>query len=622
MPAVPTQLNWLRPLAMLGSFGIILGLLFWMQAVLIPIALAILLTFLLSPLVILLQRRGFNRVLVVVLVVLLAFALLAGLGWLIAHQVTSLVDSFPQYEQNLSKKIAALQVDKGGFIDKLQAIVVRTTRLVEKKESATAIAPEMQPDPLPVKIIQESPFQLSSIWSVLGPILEPFAAFGLAIVLVMFMLLKREDLRDRMISLVGHGHLTLTTKALDEAGERISRYLLMQLLINGTYGLAVAIGLYFIGVPYALLWGFFATVFRYIPYLGPWLAALLPIGLSLLVYEGWTEPFMVIGLFGALELLSNMIMEPWLYGRGIGVSATATLVMIAFWTWLWGPIGLVLATPLTVCLVVLGKYVPFLKFFDTLLGDQPPFEAHIGYYQRLLAKDHDEALDIAEEYLKDHSLEETYDRLILPALLYAERDIDNAHLNEEDQRFVLKATREIVEELPTLQAQIKAKSQSADETSEAPADSASKIVILGCPARDETDGVALLMLKEVLDSNRYEVTVTAAMLAAEVVQLVEDTKPAILCIAAPPPGGQAHTRLLCLRLRSRFPDLKIVVGRWGLDQDLENKRQQLLSAGADQFGTTLQETRNQIETLAQLVAAPRPQAAAPQTDSDKVAAST
>jgi hypothetical protein len=410
------------------------------------------------------------------------------------------------------------------------------------------------------------------------------------------MLIGREDLRDRVISLVGRGRLTVTTKALDEAGERISRYLLMQLAINGSYGAAVAIGLYFIGLPYALTWGFFAAVFRYLPYVGAWLAALLPIGLSLLVAESWSTPLLIVGLFLALELVSNMIIEPYLYGRRVGVSETATLIMVAFWTWLWGPIGLVLATPLTVCLVLLGKYVPFLKFFDTLLGDQPALEPHVGYYQRLLARDQDEASEIAGNQLKTSSLAQTYDGLLIPALAYARRDRDNDSLDEDDQRFVLEATRETVEELSTLQAKAAAKAAQAE--SEPPASrkpEAAKVGILGCPARDETDEVGLLMLKELLDSERCELTLTtAALLASEVLALVEEKRPALLCIGALPPGGVAHVRLLCMRLRARFPDLKIFVGRWGLRGSADKIRDQLIAAGADEVATTLEETRDQV----------------------------
>jgi predicted PurR-regulated permease PerM len=249
-----------------------------------------------------------------------------------------------------------------------------------------------------------------------GPLLGPFAAGGLIIVLVIFMLINREDMRNRLIALIGHGQLTATTHALEEASDRISRYLLMQLILNGAFGIAVSLGLLLIGVPYAPLWGFFAAVLRYIPYLGSWLSALLPIAMSLLVSDSWTQPILIAVLFLALELPINLFVEPWLYGRRTGVSEAALLVAVAFWAWLWGPVGLILASPLTACLVVLGKYVPALSFFNTLLGDRPVLDPPIRYYQRLLARDHDEAVEIAEEQSKNSSVEAVYDQVLVPAL--------------------------------------------------------------------------------------------------------------------------------------------------------------------------------------------------------------
>lgn len=601
MAASATSPNWFRPFVVLGSLAIVLGLLYWAQAVLIPLALAALLTFLLAPVVTALQRRGLGRVPAVALVVTLAFALIAGIGWLMASQIASLVDSFPQYEQNITQKIASLRTaGENSFIDKLEVIAQRITQDIKAQPS------EGEQLALPVRVVEEGgPFSLTQLWSVLAPVLEPFASFGLAVVLLIFMLIKREDLRDRLISLVGHGRLTFTTKALDEAGQRISRFLLLQLIINGSFGLTVAIGLFLIGVPYAFLWGFLSGTLRYIPYIGPWVAALAPLALSLLVFDNWTQPLMVVGLILVLELVSNMIMEPWLYGRGVGVSEAAQLIMIAFWTWLWGPFGLLLAVPLTVCLVVLGKYVPALKFFDTLLGDQPALEAQLGYYQRLLARDQDEAADIAEEHLQAHTLSVTFDELLIPALTYAKRDAANDQLSEDEERYVASATQDVAEELAVFHRKQGAQASEADV-------GVSPVTVLGCPARDEADEAALSLLQELLPSTRCQlVATTADLLTSEVLALVEEKRPALLCIAALPPGGLAPTRLLCIRLRARFPQLKIVVGRWGLKGNVEKNSERLLSAGADKFGTSLAETRDQILSLLPQLPQAQPPAPAP-----------
>jgi predicted PurR-regulated permease PerM len=442
IPSLP--LSALRPFVLLASVAIVLYLLFWLQPVLIPLALAVLLTFVLSPIVTFLHRHRVPRLVAVAVVVVAAFAVIVGIGWVVARQVNSLVDSYPRYENNLKNRIAELQAGEVSFVTKVRRAMTRITRQIEETKPAApspgTAAEGKAETPTPVTVVPGSGTgEIASAWSTYGPFLQPLGGLALSLVLVVFMLIGREDLRDRLISLVGHGGLTLTTKALDEAGERISRYLLMQLAVNGSYGAAVAIGLYFIGLPYAVMWGFFAAVLRYVPYLGAWLAALLPLGLSLLVAESWTPPLLIVGLFLTLELISNMIVEPWLYGRGVGVSETATLVMVAFWTFLWGPMGLLLATPLTVCLVVAGKYVPFLKFFDTLLGDQPALEPHVGFYQRLLARDQDEASEIAASHLQTHTLEQTYGSVLIPALVSAKRDRDADGLDEDDRRLVVAA---------------------------------------------------------------------------------------------------------------------------------------------------------------------------------------
>lgn len=594
MPVIPSPP---RGLVVVASFGITLWLLSWLAAILIPIALAILFTFLLSPLVTILQRRQLARVAAVVLVVIASFCIVAGTAWLIARQVTDLVDTYPQFEQNLNAKLEVLQNSQGGFIDKLQLMQERLARQLQKKKYPPVADPGTQP--LPVTVIEDSsPFQLSRLWSILGPAVEPFAAAGLTVVLLIFMLIRREDLRDRAISLVGRGRLTLTTKALDEAGERISRYLLTQLGINGGYGIAVAVGLLLIGVPYALLWGSIAAVLRYIPYLGAWLAALLPLGLAVLTSQTWTMPLLVVGWFLVLELATNMVVEPMLYGKGTGVSETATLVMVAFWAWLWGPIGLVLAAPLTVCLVVLGKYVPALSFFDTLLGDQPAIEPPLGHYQRLLARDQDEASDIAQEHFKGHSLVQTFDALLVPALVWAKLDLERAALTQDDQRFVIAAIRDTVEDLamPREKAKPIAGALIGDDV----ADNAVRLRVLGCAAQDSTDEAALLMMKELLTTNCYDVSLmSSASLAAEVAEHADKVQAEVICIAAVPPGGIAQARLLCLRLRTRSPQVKILVGRWGMTGDAEKVRDQLRAAGADEVATTLEDTVAQLAALRQ-----------------------
>ena len=433
----------------LASFVLVVACLYWGRVVLIPVALAILLTFLLNPVVSMLQRLGLGRTPPVILIVVLAFVILGGIGWAVTGQLATLANELPQYTSNLKHKIADLRgAGQGGIVEKLQRTVEELLDELQKTDSRRQDSPLAPDSEKPVLVTVQAP---SVLWQ-LPTLLEPLATAGLVLVLVIFMLLKHADLRNRLIALAGYGQMTLATKALDEAAQRISRYLLMQSLINGSFGIAVGLGLYLIGVPYAILWGFLAAALRFIPYVGPAVSALLPTALSLAVFPGWLQPFLVVGLIVLLELASNMVMEPLLYGQSAGVSAVALMVAIAFWTSLWGPVGLLLATPLTVCLGVLGKYVPQLKFVGVLIGEEPPLETHTSYYQRLIAKDDDEAAELVDEYLQTHTLDEVYDDLLLPALTSAKRDRGQDALTDEDVQFVVQATRAIVEDLGVRQS--------------------------------------------------------------------------------------------------------------------------------------------------------------------------
>ncbi|HET9483221.1 MAG TPA: AI-2E family transporter [Xanthomonadales bacterium] len=613
-----------RTLPILLGLAIVLGFLYWARVVLIPVALAILLTFLLAPAVTWLQRRGLGRALAVVIVTLIAIGAAVLVAWSVTRQITSLVDTYPRYEQNINSKIASLRArGREGLVDKVQVVAQRIANQVEQAPITPAPEPRAGAPPQPVKIVaDEGPFGLSAIWSVAGPMLEPLANAGLVLVLMIFMLIHREDLRDRVIAMVGLVQLGETTRAFDDAGERISRYLLMQLLVNVGFGIAVALGLWAIGVPYAPLWGFFAALLRYIPYLGPWLAALLPIAMSLLISRDWSTALMVVALFGALELVTNMAIEPVVYGRGIGVSQAALLVSVAFWTWFWGPVGLVLASPLTVCLVVLGKHVPFLRFFETMLGDRPALEPPIRYYQRLLARDQDEAAELAEELAGTMPLAQLYDTILLPALTMARTDARAGKLDTEVQDFVVSATRQIAEELgrrarvagakqlakddrrDAKDAKVEARAAAARNEPVLPAPEpevvGAPVRLLAAPVRDATDEVAATMLRELLDPLRYTwIGATADHLASDVVALVAREAPDVLCVASVPPGGLAQAKYVCLRARAGFPELPIVAARWGLRDDaVEKDRAQLAAAGANELHVTLSQTVAQLAQVA------------------------
>ncbi|MGH7322501.1 MAG: AI-2E family transporter [Candidatus Rokuibacteriota bacterium] len=587
--ALNAALRGLRPLLILSGFLLVVACLRWGKPVLMPLALSILLTFMLAPAVDLGRRLGLGRVGSVILVVSLAIAVLTTVAWGLALQLSSLAHDLPQYTDNIKQKIADLRaMGKGGALEKIQGTAKEVAEEINKDDEPAKPVAEK---PVPVVVEGEKTGPLDLPVS-LGTLLGVLSSVGLVIILVTFMLLERAELRNRLIRVIGHGRLTTTTKALDDAGERITRYLLMQSVVNWSFGAAIGLGLLLIGLPYAMIWGALAAVLRYVPYVGPWVAALPPIVLSLVAFQGWQWPLAVVGLFVVAELVSNNVMEPWLYGTSVGVSPFALLVAIAFWTWLWGPMGLVLSGPLTVCLVVLGKYVPEMHFIQVLMGDAPALEADVAYYQRLLARDQDEAGEIVEAYVKEHGREGVYDAVLVPALTCLRRDREHERLTEEDEQFGLRATREILEAMAP---------PATEGAAVEPhfARSAQQTAIIGCSAQDEADELAMLMLRQLLEATHVEIQVLSAeMLAAEAVAEVEVQRAKVVCIAAVPPGGLTQSRYLCKRLRQRFPDLRILVGRWGLAGNLEENQTLLAAAGADAVATSLLESRDQlIQTL-------------------------
>jgi predicted PurR-regulated permease PerM len=494
-----------------------------------------------------------------------------------------LANDLPRYRSNIRQKIADIRVfQRGGSIEKVQETVKDVAKEIRKDERGRP----GEREPLPVVATEVPGSQVAR----LATFAEGAATIGFVLVLVVFMLIERQELRNRLIRLFGHGRITITTKALDDATAGIIRYLLMQSLVNTGFGIAVGIGLAVIGVPYALLFGVLAALLRFIPYVGTWMAALLPILLSLAVFEGWTKPLLVIAVFAVLEPFIYAVVEPVLYGHSIGVSQTALLVAVAFWTWLWGPLGLILATPLTVCLVVLGKYVPDLDFIFTLVGDRPALSADVAYYQRLLALDREEAAEIVGGELSARGAARLYDEILIPALNYARRDMDRGTLTHEQFAFAVQTTRELVDELV------------------APATPAAAVMrgrVLGCPGRDEADEVALRMLADLLAPAGVTLEIVSAdVLTAEVVAHAEQARPACVCIAALPPGGLPHTRYLLKRLRARFPDGCVVVGRWGVGGGPGDDVTPLVASGATRVAATLAATRDHVLELIPVVTAP------------------
>ena len=434
-------LKSVKPWVTFAGGVLVVAVLYWAQAVLVPFALAILLTFVLTPPVAWLQR-WVGRAPAVLLVATLVFVALGLAGWGLTWQMDHLIEDLPGYRANIRTKIADVRLaGRGSAVEKLQEMLEGIKTDLETSEAPKGTVPR----PFLVTSNQVTGF-LGLAW--LGPVVGPLSTAGFVAVMVIFMLLERRDLRDRLIGLIGHGQLATTTKAFDEAGSRVSRQLLMQSLVSLLYGIAVLVGLYVLHVPYPLVWATLGAAFRFVPYVGPVLGAGAPILVSLAALEGWTGPFIVLAMFAVLELFTNLVLETVLYAGAVGVSQVVLLVSVAFWTWLWGPLGLLMAAPLTVCLVVLGKHVPGLEFVGLLMDDTPALAPEYGYYQRLVARDQSEAAELIDSHIKTGPPASVYDALLLPALSYAERDRLEHRLSWEEEAAVIDATRELIRTQP------------------------------------------------------------------------------------------------------------------------------------------------------------------------------
>ena len=583
--------------AMVGAIVVVVGALYVGSDILIPLALAILLSFMLRPVVIRLQRFGLGRIPAVLAVVLLLFVALLGLGAIVANQVVNLADNLPRYEWNLRTKIRDLRtaIPSGGVVERTSDMLrdlgeelgkATTPTEGETKSEGAAAAPE----PVLVRIQQPEASPLQTLREVGGPLVAPIATAGLVVVFVIFMLLQREDLRDRILRLVGASDVARATEAMDDAAKRISRYLLMQLIINVLYGIPVGIGLYFLGVPNPILWGLFATVLRFVPYLGPVIAALVPIALSFAVAPGWTTPLLTIALFVTLELFSNNVLEPWLYGSSTGLSPVAVLVAAVFWTTLWGPVGLLLSTPLTVCLVVLGRHVPRLGFFHVLLGEEPALAPELKFYQRLLARDPDEATELAEEYLEDESLDKLYDAVIMPALGLAEQDRLRGSLDRATVQGIAEDMIGVIEELAEDEERV------PDEVA---ARDAGAILCIG--PRNGLDEAAAAMLARLLRQGGLgAATLSRDAVTGRNLARLERQGVALICLSYVNPAATQHAHRLTRRLRQHFgPEVRIMVGLWAARPAAEAREELLQAVGADLLATSLGQAVRQIAEGAQ-----------------------
>ena len=583
------------------------------KEILIPIALAALITFLLAPLVGWLER-WIGRIAAVLLVVLMLFSVAAGAGWMLTRQVIDLAAKLPDYQANIATKMHALRMPAGGTyarftksIEQLQKELSAPSSTPAENAASRSSPNDLTPSaakpaqsPVAVRVIDSESHLTRVAETALSGLLTPLGTAGLVLLLVIFMLLKREDLRGRLIRLIGQGRISVTTRAMDDAGSRVARYLTMQLLVNVVYGTCVAVGLYFIGVPNAALWGVLSAILRFIPYIGPWIGAALPLFLSLAVSTSWLGPLLTLGMFLALELINANAVEPWLYGSSTGVSSIALIVAAVFWTWLWGPLGLVLSTPLTVCLAVMGRHVPKLEFLSVLLSEERALTPDEECYHRLLAGGFDDASDLAENYLRENSLTALYDAVLIPVVTAAETDAQRDALQPEERTAVLQNVQDVIEDFGTLplpESKVEADIAVAEQTPEAAIAPTCRVLCL--PARALRDEIAGAMLTQLLRQQGFEAENAPAELASSaLVDLAEKTTPEAVCVSVVAPSTSIQARHLTAKLRARLPDLKIVVGFWGATEKLADAAQRLRASGADEVVTSLAEAVVQLAKFA------------------------
>lgn len=573
--------------------AIAVAALYFGRDILVPLALATLLVFVLTPPLQWLRRQGLPKVVAVVLVTTAAALGIGGVMVVVGGQLVQLAEGLPGYQANIKSKLADLRAGLPGTgllsrvsetIDAIGNDLRGTTEQPPSESPSQSQSGQPEQKPIPVTITSAPLKPLEMLETYIGPLLTPLATAALVVLFVIFILIEREELRDRFIALVSAGNVQRSTEAIMDAADRVSRYLLMQLIVNASYGIAIGAGLWLIGVPNAVLWGILAGTLRFIPYLGPWLAAIMPILLAFASAPGWTMVLLAAGLFVVMELVSNNIMEPLLYGSTTGLSSFAIILAAIFWTLLWGPIGLLLATPLTVCLVVVGRYVPRLEFLDLLLGSAPVLSPAERLYQRLLSGNGAEALDLAEKVLQTESTAAFIEQVALPALRLAEHDRVRG-ANAVLRRNVADGIASLVEEIG-LDSDVEMK----------PASPRSRLRVICVGGRTELDASAATLLAAHLEGEGHHAEAKAPVAISPGVLPQLDAAGAdyiALCYLERRPAR--HARMTCRRLRRQQPHVGLLVCCFNLDGEEAAAGLEAELAGKGRVATSIASVDRQLD---------------------------
>ncbi|MBX3378803.1 MAG: AI-2E family transporter [Phycisphaeraceae bacterium] len=561
---------------------LIAAVLYFAREVLVPIALAVFVAFVLAPIVRQLERLRVPRVLAVALTVGTATVGIGVLGWLVEQQAVEVATNLHDYRANIVNKLAILRPSKHSALGKagtaIQELGKEIAKPVTESPTATGLPAESSLEPIGVRVVEDPTPPITYARDILGPVLSRLATVVMVVVFAIFMLLRREDLRNRLIRLIGEREMHITTPAFDDAAQRLSRYLLAQSILNAGVGGVVGVGLFLLGVPNAPLWGFLIAILRFVPYVGTWIGAAFPILISIAIFDGWRQPLLVAGLVIGVEIVGGSFVEPMLVGSGTGLSPLAVLTSAIFWAWLWGPFGLILSTPITVCLSVLGKHVPRLSFLNVLLGDEPVLTPETRFYQRLLAGDQEESTRIVEEFAKGKSSVEVYGLLLIPALRLAEFDRHRGELDETQEQAVRETLTAIIDDIG---------SQNPDRDA---SEAFERVPVVCVPARDAADELSARMLEKLLIEQGIRAeTHSSRHSPRELLEQLAKLPPSVLCICALPPNALLHTRVLWQQLRLRCPEHRIVIGLWDDKIDMASVRERLGRIPSESIATTMKQ---------------------------------
>lgn len=556
--------------------------LYFAQTIVIPLTLAALLTFLLSPLVTRLEK-WIGRVVSILLIVIVVFSTIGFAGYVFIVQLIQFGSNFQRYNENIQKKLHAFQLPQWEIINRLGYTLgnLKADLFGESK----AVDMHTKVSPTDVKLIDLSSNFTNIVEWFSGSFFNVLGSTGIVILLVIFMLLNREDIRSRIIKLMGQHRISSTTSTMDDASERVYDYLSRLFIVNIGFGICVSTGLYLIGIPNAILWGCFAGILRFIPYIGSWIAAIIPIAISFIITDTWSVPLLTISFFIALEVMTAYVIEPFYYGVGTGVSSFALIFAAIFWTWLWGSIGLLLSTPLTVCLVVIGQHMTNMKFLSVLLSQEQALTDTEECYHRLLSFDSSESMDVVDAYLKKNSLISLYDSVLIPIITQTEIDFHLDLIDAEKKENVYQSIREIVELL------------SISEKKETTSISELKGNVLWLPARTIRDELGVNILTQLFGREVLDAQQTTRLSLSDILELVEKKNPDVVCITVVAPFVLSHARYLCANLHQRIPQLPIMIGLWGSSQVAPEILDKLNSAGATKVVFSLAQA---FETLQEM----------------------